>query len=178
LQVCFINSCDRAEPGKRQFIQPFNGSFAKFFQCGVKLIFCDLSAHKPPHPFDQIEVRAVCGQENLFYAIPAGIFLSRRFDSALSAGRDTSVSRIGTPVQICGIEENRSGRFWRNGQIGIFGIMAGQRAFKGFFFNVSVRSRLTIYKGSEEVTSGFPQFHFSPNFFRVRDIAGWLTAIP
>ncbi len=73
-----------------------------------------------------------------------GIVESRRLDTEQTALGDMTVTCIRTPMRICDVKKDRISWFRRRTQIRFRGVMTGQRPVFGFFFNVSIRSRLTV----------------------------------
>jgi len=101
-----------------------------------------------------------------------GIFLPRRIHLKLLSLGHIGIAYLGTPMQIGGVEEDQTGGVGRHAQVRVGRIVTGQGAVQGFFFNVSIRSRLTVYNGSGEVTFSLPRFHRIPKRFNSNDSVG------
>jgi hypothetical protein len=89
-----------------------------------------------------------------------------------------SVPHIGTPMEVCGIEEDQISAPGGNGQVRLHRIVTGQGALQAFFFKVSTRSRFTVYNGSGEVTFSFPRFHRKPIRFSRLERVDCATSMP
>jgi hypothetical protein len=64
-------------------------------------------------------------------------------------------------MEIRDIKKDQFGRFGGLTQLGLRDIMTAQGASRGLFFSVAMRSRLTVYKGSGDVTFNAPRFHLT-----------------
>lgn len=110
---------------------------------------------------DGIHARAIRIDQAAEQRIP-GIGVPWAVDLGLAALRDIAQSHIRAPVEIGTIKEHQFRVFRRLSGIAVRSIMTAQNPLFGFFLNASIRSRLTVYKGSGDVTLSLPRFNRTP----------------
>lgn len=110
---------------------------------------------------------------------PPRVLQAGRPHVGLGAHRDITVADIRTPVERRRIKKHQI-RWFRRGLLErrVEGILAAQGAGQRFFFNVSIRSRLTVYSGSGEVTVSLPRFQRKPRRLSCLEIADCVTVTP